>query len=218
MDLRDHVVVIAGATGCLGTAFAKLVLARGGRVAAAVRRPWQVGRLQEALGRERLLAGVVPALDAEAAAGFAKGADDALGPITAFVGAAGRFGARTPGQEPGGDLLESLEGNLHANATLARAVLPFLRRRRRGSLTFVGASQRALELASIATRTGLAALHEFVAGLANELADSGVHASAVLVDAAGDAATAPRERVLAALAAAAFGPPPAGGPLFPLTG
>lgn len=218
MDLRDHVVVIAGATGCLGTAFAKFVLARGARVACAVRRPWQVDKLQQALGRDRLLAGVAGALDAEAAAGFAKGANDALGPITAFVGAAGRFCARTPEHEPGNDLLESLEANLHANATLARAVLPFLRRRRRGSLTFAGASPLALDQASVSSRAGKAALHEFVVALARELAGSGLHASAVLLDHAGSAGAAPPERALDGLATAAFGVPRGGGPLFPLAG
>jgi NADP-dependent 3-hydroxy acid dehydrogenase YdfG len=214
MDLRDHVVVIAGATGCVGGAFAKLVLARGGKVAAAVRRPWQVAKLHEVLGRERLLAGVVPPLDTEAAAGFAKGANDALGPITAFVGAAGRLQARSPGHEPGGDLPESLEANVHANATLARAVLPFLRRRRSGTLTFAGASARSLAEASIASRIGKAALHELVLALAAELQGTGVRASAVLLDHGGDAM---HERALDALATAAFGVP-RGGPLFPLDG
>src|SRR5690349_17866363 len=119
MDLRDHVVVIAGATGCVGSAFAKFVLARGGKVAAPVRRPWQVAKVRDELGNrlggERLLVGVLMPLDTEAAAGFAKGANDALGPITAFVGAAGRLQPRSPGHEPGNDLPESLEANVHAN-------------------------------------------------------------------------------------------------------
>ena len=42
MDLRNHVVVVAGATGRVGSRLCRLVLAGGGKVAAAVRKPWQV--------------------------------------------------------------------------------------------------------------------------------------------------------------------------------
>ena len=104
MNLQNDVLLLAGATGRIGTAVARRVLADGGRVAAAVRRPGQVARMIEALGRERVLVGVVGADDAEAAAGLVKGAQDALGAITAFVGAAGAWQARTAGNEPGGDL------------------------------------------------------------------------------------------------------------------
>ncbi|MFN9305000.1 MAG: NmrA family NAD(P)-binding protein, partial [Planctomycetota bacterium] len=67
------VVVVAGATGRIGGAVARAVLARGGRVAAAVRKPWQVDKLRSALASDRALVGLVPAGDAEAAAGFVKG-------------------------------------------------------------------------------------------------------------------------------------------------
>ncbi|MFN9705872.1 MAG: NmrA family NAD(P)-binding protein, partial [Planctomycetota bacterium] len=47
------VVVVAGATGRIGGAVARAVLARGGRVAAAVRKPWQVDKLRSALASDR---------------------------------------------------------------------------------------------------------------------------------------------------------------------
>ena len=49
------VVVVAGATGRIGGAVARAVLARGGRVAAAVRKPWQVDKLRAALASDRAL-------------------------------------------------------------------------------------------------------------------------------------------------------------------
>ena len=46
---RSAVVVVSGATGRLGLAVARQVLASGGKVAAAVRKPWQVAKLREQL-------------------------------------------------------------------------------------------------------------------------------------------------------------------------
>ena len=167
---RGQVVVIAGATGRLGNALARAVLANGGKVAAAVRKPWQVAKLREQLGAEGVLVGLVPSLDTEAAAGFAKGANDALGPVTAFVGAAGTFAPRTPGREPGSDLADQLEANLLANATLARALLPGLRKRRRGRLVFVGAGAACLAAGAATFVAAKEAVHGFVRALAADLA------------------------------------------------
>lgn len=183
--MRTSVVLLAGSTGRIGSACAQHVLANGGRVAAAVRRPWQVEKLQALLGRENVLVGCVPSGDAEAAAGFVKGAQDALGPISAFVGAAGAWQARAPGREPGGEVAEALAANLLANATLARAVLPGLRRRRSGVLVFLGATDAALANASAAIAASKGAVHAFVRSLAHDLAGSGVQAGAVLLDDAG---------------------------------
>lgn len=180
MDLRNQVVVVAGATGRVGSCVARLVLASGGKVAAAVRKPWQVGKLQGELGKERLLVGLVPALDTEAAAGFVKGANDALGPLTSFVGAAGSYAPRVSGREPGSDLAEHLEANLLANATLARAVLPGMRRRRRGCLAFVGAGPNGLAAGSAAFAAAKEALHGYVRSLALDLEGSGIVTGVVL--------------------------------------
>lgn len=180
VDLRDQVVVVAGATGRVGSWVCRMVLAGGGKVAAAVRKPWQVGKLQHELGRERLLVGLVPPLDTEAAAGFAKGANDALGPVTSFVGAAGSFAPRQPGREPGQDLAELLEANLLANATLARALLPGLRRRRRGTLAFVGAGPTGLAAGSAAFAAAKEALHGYVRSLAIDLEGTGIVTGVVL--------------------------------------
>ncbi|MEZ6036830.1 MAG: SDR family oxidoreductase [Planctomycetota bacterium] len=171
--MSDRVVLLAGATGRVGEAVAREVLAAGGKIAAAVRKQWQVEKVYERLGRERVLVGVVGARDAEAAAGFVKGASDALGTITAFVGAAGSLRERVPGKEPGGDLDELLEANLHANATLARAVLTRMRRRGDGALHFFGMPEQTSGL-STSSRASKAALVEYVEALRADLVGSGV--------------------------------------------
>ncbi len=177
-------MLLAGATGRIGGEVARAVLARGGRVAAAVRRPWQVDKLRAALASDRALVGLVPAGDAEAAAGFCKGAKDALGPLTAFVGAAGQWQERAAGREPGGDLADLLAANLQANALLARAALPLFRRQRRGTLVFVGADAASLVAGSAAFAASMAGLREFVSALQRDLAGSGVAAHLLPIDAA----------------------------------
>lgn len=177
-------MLLAGATGRIGGAVARCVLARGCRVAAAVRRPWQVEKLRAALASDRAFVGLVPVGDAEAAAGFVKGAKDALGPLAGFVGAAGCWQERAPGREPGGDLGELLAANLQHNALLARAALPLLRRQKRGALAFLGASDDALAAGSAAFAASMAGLHAFVRALQRDLAGTGVAAHALLLDGA----------------------------------
>ncbi len=177
-------MLLAGATGRIGGAVARRVLARGGRVACAVRRPWQVDKLRAALASDRALVGLVPAGDAEAAAGFVKGAKDALGPLAGFVGAAGCWQERAPGREPGGDLADLLAANLQHNALLARAALPLLRRQKRGALVFLGAADDALAAGSAAFAASMAGVHAFVAALQRDLAGAGVAAHLLPLDAA----------------------------------
>ncbi|MCA8973825.1 MAG: SDR family oxidoreductase [Planctomycetes bacterium] len=227
----DQVVLLSGATGALGSAFARHALACGARLAATVRREWQVEQVRAALGSERVLVGVVEAQDGEAAAGFVKGANDALGPITALVCTAGLFGTHQVGSDPAGELLRLVQANLLAGANLARAVLPGMRRRRRGTLTFVGSSAVGRDLPLSANYlASKAALHEFVRALALSLDGSGVRAAAILPDtfdteanreampAADRTGWVSIEQGVLALADHAFGPGSEGGPLFPVLG
>ncbi|MFO1076526.1 MAG: SDR family oxidoreductase [Planctomycetota bacterium] len=228
-ELAAHVVVLVGATGALGSAFARHVFERGGRLAVAVRKPWQVDKLRGELGGDRLLVGVVEPGDGEAAAGFAKGAGDALGPVTALVCTSGAFAANPVGKDPAGELRELLEANLISGATLARALVPGMRRRGRGALVFVGSLAVGNEPLSANYLASKAALHEYVRVLADELAGSGVHAAAILpgtldteanrraMPAADRSRWTPLATAVAALAAAAFEPARGGGPLVPLS-
>ena len=217
VELEDQVVLLGGATGELGGAFARHVLDRGARLAVPVRRQWQVEKVGQALGSDGVLVGVVGAQDGEAAAGFVKGVDDALGPITAMVCAAGMFAARQVGEDPAGELQQLVEANLLAGATLARVVLPGMRRRGRGSLTFVGSAAVGADAPLSANYlASKAALHEYVRALARSLQGSGVRATAIVpgtLDTPANRAAMPDadrsqwipiERAVAALAACAF--------------
>lgn len=168
------VVMLTGATGRIGGAFARRVLAAGGKVAAVVRRPWQVAKVQQELGARNVLVGVVGPHDMEAAAGFVKGAQDALGPIAAFVGCAGSRSERLAGREPQGDLAEQLEANLQANTTVCRAVLSGMRRRRRGVIACVGAAAGAEAEAAVNHLAAKTALAAYVQQLQFDVRDNGI--------------------------------------------
>jgi NAD(P)-dependent dehydrogenase (short-subunit alcohol dehydrogenase family) len=172
MTHSSSVVLLVGAADLVGQRIASAVLAAGGRVAAAVPRAWQVDKLCTALGAEsggRLLVGVVASADAEAAAGFVKGAKDALGDITHFAGASQLLRERVAGREPAGDFDELLAANLISNATLCRAVLPAMRRGKGGRLLFVAPPHDTGGL-SVTSRASLAAFSEFKTAIDVDLA------------------------------------------------
>lgn len=183
---KDRTVLVQGATGALGGAVLAALAQRGAKIAAVVRRRWQVEPLEQTMmghgmARPRQLVGVVDAEDAEAAAGFIKGAEDSLGPIVAFLSASGAFAAAPLGDEPNttaGDLWRANFASVH---TLARAVVAPMRRRRAGSMVFTGAAAAlgpapagmALYVAS------KAALHAYAEGLAGELGPQGIRVAVV---------------------------------------
>jgi 3-oxoacyl-[acyl-carrier protein] reductase len=183
------VVLLAGAAENPGAEIACAVLAAGGKVAAAVTRGWQVEKLRDRLladgiAIENLLVGVVGPRDMEAAAGFVKGASDALGSLTHFAGASLLLRDRLAGLEPAGDLDELLDVNLHTNATLARAVLPGMRRRKSGTLVFVECASCLASL-SATCKASLAGLDSFQKALHDDVQVEGVRVNAIPAPVAG---------------------------------
>lgn len=183
---RDRTVLVQGATGALGGAVLTQLAQRGAKIAVVVRRRWQVEKLELTLAglgvpRLRQLVGVVDAEDAEAAAGFLKGAEDSLGPVVAFVSTAGAFASAPLGEEPNATAAELWRANFASVHTLARAVVTPMRRRRAGSMVFTGA---AVALRPAASGLALyaaskAALHAYAEGLASELAPAGIRVAVV---------------------------------------
>lgn len=225
----DKAVLLSGATGELGRALTAQLLERGARVALVVRKPWQVASVREQVGSDAVLVACVPSQDAQAAAGVVKGAEDALGPIQSFLCPSGAFAAGSIGQDPSGQLQGLLEANLLAGATLARAVVGPMKRRRTGSLVFVGSSAVGAQGAGLANYlASKAALAEWVRAFAEELREEGVRAAAVLpgtIDTqanrkampdANPAEWLPLDEVARAILRCAQGSLPGPGPLYPL--
>ncbi len=227
-SLRGKVVAISGATGDLGGALVSRLRAHGARLAIAVRRPWQVEKIVQTVGKDGVLVGCVPTGDGEAAAGFVKGAKDALGPIDALLCANGAFRGSAIGKDPAEELTELLDANLLAGATLARAVVGPMLRRRTGVIVAVGSAAVGHAGAGVANYlASKAALHEWVRALAIELTGSGVRAAAILpttIDTEKNRAAMPDQDpgqwqpmglVVQTMLDVAFAPP-GPGPLYPV--
>lgn len=226
--VTGKVILLAGATGQLGSALARNLHARGARLGIAVRRPHEVAKVSQALSRERVLVGCVPAQDSEAAAGFAKGVTDALGPIDAMLCAAGAFRQGPIGRDPATELADLLEANLLTPRNLARAVVAPMLRRRAGSLVFVGAAAVGGPggKGMVNYLASKAALHEWVRALAVEVEDQGVRVAAVLptiIDTPANRAAMPAadtskwqslQQVIDKMVQCAFGEPGDEGPLY----
>lgn len=179
---RERVIVLQGAGGALGSEVLQQLVGTGAKIAAVVRRRWQIEQIEQKLavaGSERgqHLVGALDADDAEGAAGFVKGVEDSLGPIAALVSTAGAFAASAFGEERVDAAAALWRANFVAPLTLARAVVIPMRRRRTGALVFTGARAvcappvpgMALYLAS------KAALHTLAEALAVELREHGIH-------------------------------------------
>lgn len=228
----DKVVLLAGATGALGSVLVEHLHAGGARLGIAVRRPQQVAQVQAALPRDRVLVGCVGAQDGEAAAGFVKGVGDALGPIDAYLCASGAFRHGPVGRDPAAELSELLEANLLGPRNLARAVVAPMLRRRTGSMVFVGAAAVGGPGGEgmVNYLASKAALHEWVRALAAELRPGGVRVAAVLptvIDTPANRAAMPTadraawqqpQQVVELMLRCAFGSPPGAGPLYRLDG
>ncbi len=180
-DLSDQVVLFVGEAAAIRTACARRLLAGGGKIAVVVPRAWQVQGVKDELGGDRVLVGVVGTRDGEAAAGFVKGAEDALGAITALVFVAGEMQAGPVGRDSDGALSELLASNLFAGAGLVRALVGRLRRRQRGHIVFLGRPEAELPGANAGAAQG--ALRGYAQGLGDELQGSGVRVT--MLDAAG---------------------------------
>jgi short-subunit dehydrogenase len=150
-------------------------MAVGARPAIAVRKPWQVERARTALGAHPGLVAEVGSHDGEAAAGFAKGAHDALGPIEGLIATCGRFAAGPIHKAPAGEDLELFEANVLSIHNVVRAVAGPMIRRKSGKLIFVGSAAVGSEATEMALyRASKAALHEYASALSRELWPHGI--------------------------------------------
>lgn len=180
-SLAGKVLVVGGSTGHLGRAVVEHALQNGARVAMPVRKPWQVDKVRAQFAGQPVLVGCVPDVDGEAAAGFMKGANDALGPIDALLCCNGAFAHGAIGKDPAGELGELMTANLFSVANLARAAIGPMRRRKQGSIVCVGSAMVGKGgPGTVNYLASKAALHEWMRALAGELQGSGVRAHAVL--------------------------------------
>lgn len=138
-DLQERRAVVSGASSGIGRRLALVLATAGARVLLVARR----GERLEALRQEhpdlaeRLVPAVIDLSDQEAAAAVAARAEADLGGCDIVVGAAGIAGRASSAQIDGELFARVLQLNVIAQAALAAALLPALRRSGSGRVIHV---------------------------------------------------------------------------------
>lgn len=133
--IRDQVWFITGASSGFGLALSKAVLARGGRVAAAVRTPDEpaVTELQD-LGGDRVRVVRLDVTHPEQVHVAVEEAVTHFGHLDVVVNSAGRGSFGSLEETPDAEVRDLFDINLFGSLNVTRAVLPTLRSQRRGHL------------------------------------------------------------------------------------
>ncbi|MFC6355724.1 SDR family NAD(P)-dependent oxidoreductase [Luethyella okanaganae] len=175
--VSDQVWFITGAGSGFGLALSRAVLARGGRVAAAVRSVEDpvVVALREA-GQERVC---FPQLDVTRPEEVRRGVDQAVaqfGGLDVVVNSAGRGSFGSLEETPDTEVRDLFEVNVFGSLNVIRAVLPILRKQHRGHLvqfsSLAGIAPAAPGLASYAATKF--AVEGFAEVLSQEVAHLGI--------------------------------------------
>ena len=171
--------LITGVSGGLGRAFAEEALAAGHRVVGTVRNPDQIGQFEKLVpGRATgMLLDVTDEHAVTAAVGLI---EHKIGPIDVLISNAGYGLEGTVEESSMDDLRRQFDVNVYGTVAVIKAVLPFMRRRRRG---------RIVTLSSMAGLTALPgvsfygaskfAIEGISASLAQEVAQFGIHVTSL---------------------------------------
>ena len=171
--------LITGVSTGLGRAFAQAALDAGHTVAGTVRDPGQAAAF-EALAPGRARALVLDITDEAAVPAAVDDVERTAGPIDVLVNNAGYGVEGTFEETPTAVYRRQFEVNVFGSVAVTRAVLPFLRQRRRGAIVFV------TSMGGLRAFPGLSAYHGSkyaVEGIADslrqELAPFGIHVMSV---------------------------------------
>lgn len=171
--------LITGVSSGLGRAFAQAALDAGHTVAGTVRDPGQVAGF-EALAPGRAHALVLDVTDEAAVPAAVERAEREAGPVDVLVNNAGYGVEGTFEETPPRVFRRQFEVNVFGSIAVTRAVLPYLRQRRAGTIAFV------TSMGGLRSFPGLSAYHGSkyaVEGIADslrqELAGFGIHVMSI---------------------------------------
>lgn len=170
---------ITGVSTGLGRAFAVAALEAGHTVVGTVRNPDQVGPF-EALAPGRAHARVLDVTESSAVGPIVSGIETDIGPIDVLVNNAG-YGVEGTFEETSLEVFRhQFDVNVFGAVAVTQAVLPFMRKRRRGHILFI------TSMGGLRTFPGLSAYHgskfalEGIAGtLGQEVEPFGIRVTAI---------------------------------------
>lgn len=179
---NEFCVLITGAGGALGRAVCKHFAARGDRLALLDRNADALAALAAELGKATALDLPTNLLDPAEVTAAVRQAAEKFGGITAAVNLAGGFTMGSLVHETSGETWQQmLDLNVNTMLHSAAAVVPVMRRARRGYIVNVGAASAVRGAAKmgayIASKSALMRLTE---AMAAELREDGIHVNAVL--------------------------------------
>jgi 3-hydroxy acid dehydrogenase / malonic semialdehyde reductase len=178
---RAGCVLVTGASGGMGTAICRALIADGRRVILADREAGPVQALAAELG-SAAHAVVVDITDAAAVDGLAAGVPQGFGPIDVLINNAGHdIGGRTR-FDVGAmeDWAGIIETNLVGTLRVTRAILPDMVARNRGDIVMMSSINALRIIPDMAAySTSKSAIHAFTETLRAELAETGIRVTEI---------------------------------------
>lgn len=179
MTKDSQLFFVTGVSSGFGRAFAETAIAAGHRVVGSVRRPEDAEAFRE-LHPTRALPTVVDVTDDDAVLRAVEDVERGVGPIDVMIANAGYGHEGILEESPMAELRQQFDVNVFGAVATIKAVLPFMRERRRGHILGV------TSMAGLMTVPGLAyyhgskyALEGILETLGKEVASFGIHVTAV---------------------------------------
>ncbi|MEU1535696.1 oxidoreductase [Streptomyces fagopyri] len=171
--------LITGVSGGLGRAFAQEALAAGNLVVGTVRDAQQVRTFEE-MAPGRAVAKVLDVTNDDAVRAVVDDVERTVGPIHVLISNAG-YGLEGTVEESGmEELRRQFDVNVFGSVAVIKAVLPHMRRRRRGHIVTVSSMAGLTALPGVAFYSGSKfAMEGIAASLAQEVAGFGIHVTSL---------------------------------------
>ena len=175
----DKVLFITGVSSGFGRALAQEALAAGHKVIGTVRTA-QAKHDFEALSADSAWARVLDVTDFDAIDGVVADIEAAVGPVDVLVNNAGYGHEGVMEESPLSELRRQFDVNVFGAVAMMKAVLPFMRRRRRGHIVNITSMGGYITMPGIAYYCGSKfALEGISDALAKEVAPLGIAVTAV---------------------------------------
>jgi len=179
MKNATRTFLITGASGGLGRAFAQAALEAGHRVVGTVRREDDRTAF-ESLHRTRAKAVILDVSHFDAIEPVVRGIEEDWGPVDVLVNNAGYGHEGILDESPLAELIRQFEVNVFGAVAMMKAVLPYMRKRRRGHIINITSMAGSVGLTDIAYYNGSKfALEGISDALSKEVRDLGIKVTAV---------------------------------------